>query len=286
MIRHGEIDLFGITAWEYAKVLDFVDPNSLLVEDYLWRTAWSMSCWCTMPVHSRNSATFTAGHLTTHIHRDMNLVPAWIGNLLSNDNLPRMDVFFADQVARDSITQVVLPVFFRRMDAACLARRYFETAVELNPQLGKDLRALAISPKVVPIALCFQKNCSVASQQVFKDAIARSSALPAGQQIAALYQSRTFISRPPSVMNVTPGDVARIRTRARSHAAAREGTSLSGPALERRVQSVLCRVSSAENVECRTYAGMIYAGMASENRPGRRNVHGVQANAVRCAERV
>lgn len=202
MIRHGEIDLFGITAWEYAKVLDFVDPNSLLVEDYLINGMEYV-----MLVHNaspfKKLSDLHGCHLITHIHRDMNLVPAWVGNLLSNDNLPRMDVFFAEQVARDSITQVVLPVFFRRMDAACLARRYFETAVELNPQLGKDLRALVISPKVVPIALCFQKNCSVASQQVFKDAIARSSALPAGQQIAALYQSRTFISRPPSVMNVT-----------------------------------------------------------------------------------
>jgi hypothetical protein len=109
MIRHGEIDLFGITAWEYAKVVDFVDPNSLLVEDYL---IYGMEY--VLLVHNagpfKKLSDLHACHLITHIHRDMNLVPAWIGNLLADANLPRMDLFFAEQVARDSITQVVLPV--------------------------------------------------------------------------------------------------------------------------------------------------------------------------------
>jgi ABC-type phosphate/phosphonate transport system substrate-binding protein len=202
MIRRGEIDLFGITAWEYAKVVDFVDATSLLVEE-------SMADGMEYVLLVHNASPFKklsdlhGGHLATHAHRDMNLMPAWIGNLLANDNLPRMDLFFADQVARSSVTQVVLPVFFRRMDAACLSRRYFDIAVELNPQLGKDLHALAISPKVVPITLCFHKNCSPASVAILKSSIARSAALPAGQQINALYQTRTFISRPSSCMNGT-----------------------------------------------------------------------------------
>jgi ABC transporter, phosphonate, periplasmic substrate-binding protein len=202
MIRHGEIDFFGITAWEYAKVFDFVDQNSLLVEDYL-----GDGIEYVLLVHNaspfKKLGDLRGGHLVSHVHRDMNLVPAWIGNLLAADNLPPMDAFFADHAARDSVTQVVLPVFFRRMDAACLARHHFETAVELNPQLGKDLRALAISAKVVPIALCFHKNCSTAAEQLLKSDIARSSSVPAGQQIAALYQSRTFVSRSSACMNAT-----------------------------------------------------------------------------------
>jgi len=202
MIRHGEIDLFGITAWEYAKVADFVDASSVLVEDYI-----GDGMQYVLLVHNaspfKKLADLHGGHLTTHIHRDMNLLPAWIGNLLAGDNLPRMDVFFGEQVARDSVTQVVLPVFFRRMDAACLARRHFEIAAELNPQLGKDLHALAISPKIVPIALCFHKNCSAAAEGFLKNAIIRSASLPAGQQIAALYQSRGFATQSSSCMNAT-----------------------------------------------------------------------------------
>ena len=202
MVREQEIDLFGITAWEYAKLVDSVDPTSVLVEDSL---AEGMEY--VLLVHNASSfkslRDLHGGQITIHRHRDMNLVPAWIGNLLAADGLPRMDAFFANQISNDSITQVVLPVFFRRIEAACLSLRHFETAVEMNPQLGKDLRALEVSPKVIPIALCFRKNCSPEGKRVLKDAIARAATIPAGQQIVALYQSRTLVSRPASCMNDT-----------------------------------------------------------------------------------
>lgn len=202
MVRQGEIDLFGITASEYAKIVDFIDPVSLLLEDGI---ADGMEY--VLLVHNSSQinklSDLRGGHVTAHLHRDMNLAPAWIGNLLAADGLPRMDDFFADWAVRDSVTQVVLPVFFRRMDAACLARRRFDAAVELNPQLGKDVHALAISPKVVPIALCFHKNCSARGRKVLTDAIEQAESIPAGQQIVALYQSRRLVSRPASCMNGT-----------------------------------------------------------------------------------
>jgi hypothetical protein len=133
----------------------------------------------------------------------MNLAPVWLGELLAANNLPRMDLFFSNQLLRDNVAQVVLPVFFRRMDAACLARKHFETAVEMNPQLGRDLLALAISPKLVPITLSFQKNCKPADKELLIGAISRMSTLTAGQQIVALYQSRTLVLRPVSCMDVT-----------------------------------------------------------------------------------
>jgi ABC-type phosphate/phosphonate transport system substrate-binding protein len=202
MIRQGTIDLFGITAWEYAQVVQFVDPSSILLED-------SEADGLEYVLVVRNDSPFKelsdlrGGHLTTHHHRDMNLLPAWIGNLLAASNLPPMDVFFGDQVMRDSITQVVLPVFFRRMDAAGLERRHFDTAVELNPQLGKDLHALIVSPKVIPISLCFQKNCSPEGKKLLMNAIAKVESIPAGQQIVALYQSRKLVPRTASCMNST-----------------------------------------------------------------------------------
>lgn len=203
MIKEGSVDMFGITAWEFLKVIDMLD-STLLIEDYL---AQSGGMEYVLLVHNaspfKQIGDLRGRHLVIHHHRDMNLVPAWIGNLLAADKLPRMDLFFGEQTLRDSVTQVVLPVFFRRIDAACLARKHFETAVELNPQLGKDIRVLAISPKVIPIVLCFHKNCSRESKVRLIDVITRAESMPAGQQIIALYQSRVLVPRPASYMNVT-----------------------------------------------------------------------------------
>jgi len=141
--------------------------------------------------------------LVTHYHRDMVLSPAWLGTMLAANNLPQTDHFFASQKLTDNLNQVVLPVFFRRTDVACLARRNWETAVELNPQLGRDLRFLAVSPKLVPIAIAFRRGCSPEGRKILIDSILRVASVTAGQQIVALYQSHGFIVRPTSIMNST-----------------------------------------------------------------------------------
>jgi len=199
MIRQGTIDCFGITAPEYAKVADFIDPDSMILQDYL-----ADGVEYVLVVH--NNSTYKkledlrGAQLVVHHHRDMALAPAWLGTLLAKNHLPPPEHFFGDQLLRDSLTQVVLPVFFRRLDAACLLRTHWETAVELNPQLGRELRFLAVSPKLVPILICFRRKCNPEGKRILTDAILRISSLPGGQQIVALYQARGFVERPGSVM--------------------------------------------------------------------------------------
>jgi ABC-type phosphate/phosphonate transport system substrate-binding protein len=133
----------------------------------------------------------------------MVLLPAWLSTMLAASGLPQPETFFASQKLSDKINQVVLPVFFRRVDGACLARRNWETAVELNPQLGHDLRPVAWSPKVIPIACCFRRNTDPVARRALIASIQSISNLTAGQQIVALYQSRGFVERPLAVMKGT-----------------------------------------------------------------------------------
>jgi ABC-type phosphate/phosphonate transport system substrate-binding protein len=133
----------------------------------------------------------------------MVLFPAWLSTMLAANNLPLPERFFTAQTLNDKVNQVVLPVFFRRMDAAGLARRDWETAVELNPQLGRELRPLAVSPKVIPILLAFRRGTSPVARKALIDSIQKISTFTAGQQIVALYQSRAFTIRPLSVMKST-----------------------------------------------------------------------------------
>ena len=165
-------------------------------------------------------ADLKGAQLLTHFHRDMVLATAWLGTLLAANNLPQPDHFFGNAKHTDNLNQVVLPVFFRRADAACLARRNWETAVELNPQLGRDLRALAISPRIIPISIAFRRGCSPEGRRVLIDSILKVASLTAGQQIINLYQSRGFIVRPTSVMN---GTVEMVRQYERISAATRKG---------------------------------------------------------------
>jgi hypothetical protein len=201
-IRQDTIECFGITALEFVKIAALVDTDYLLLQDYL-----SEGMEYVLLVHKngpfKKIADLKGAELLTHFHRDMVLAPAWMGTLLAANNLPQADHFFASQKSIDNLNQVVLPVFFHRADAACLARRNWETAVELNPQLGRDLSILAVSPRVVPIAIAFRRGCSPEGRKMLIDAIQRVASVSAGQQIVTLYQSRGFIVRPTSIMSGT-----------------------------------------------------------------------------------
>lgn len=218
-IRQGTIECFGVTALEYVKVADLVDPDYLLLQDYL---ADGMEY--VLLVHNNSQfkriSDLRGTHLITHFHRDMVLAPAWLGTVLAASGLPQPEKFFASQKLTDNLNQVVLPVFFRRADAACVAKRNWETAVELNPQLARDVRALAVSPKLVPIGIAFRRGCSVEGRKVLIDSILKVNSVAAGQQIVSLYQSKGFTVTTTALMEST---IAMIRQYERVSSSAQKG---------------------------------------------------------------
>ena len=201
-VRQGTLDCYGMTALELAKVVELTDPDSLVVEDYM---ADGMEYVLLVHTGSRfkQLADLRGAQVLSHLHRDMVLLPAWLSTMLAANNLPAPEHFFAGNKLIGSLNQVVLPVFFGRVDGACLARRSWETAMELNPQLGRDLRLLAVSPKVTPILFGFRRNTNANARKALIDSIQRVYSVPAGRQIVALYQSTAFVVRPIAAMKVT-----------------------------------------------------------------------------------
>jgi len=86
MIRQGEIDMFGITAWEYAKVVDVVDQKSVLLEDTtVGGVEYILLLHNASPF--KKLGDLRGRQIVVHHHRDMNLLPAWMGNMLAAENL-------------------------------------------------------------------------------------------------------------------------------------------------------------------------------------------------------
>jgi ABC-type phosphate/phosphonate transport system substrate-binding protein len=202
MIRQGTVDMCGITAWEYVRVVNFVEPSAILVEEDV-----AKGMEYVLLVHNNSPykklSDLRGRQITIHNHPHMNLLPAWIGNMLATERLPRMDAFFNQQVARSSVTQIVLSVFFHRMDSAALLRKDYETAVEMNPQLGRDLHELAVSPNIVPALCCFRKGSNREYMEKLIAVVSRMESMPSGQEIVALYKARILVTQPASYMNLT-----------------------------------------------------------------------------------
>jgi len=200
MIRAGDVDCFALTAWEFAKVSELLDPNYMMVEDYAVNGVDYL-----LLVHAtsqyRRLEDLRGAKMTLHHHRDTLLVEEWIACQLATAKLPLPERFFEAVDKRDNLNQVLLPLFFRRIPAAAMTRRVYDTAVELNPQLAKDLRIIAVSPKVVGDGFFFRLGCDPEGKRQFQDALVRFKSLPAGQQCLALYQASGFSQRPCSIMS-------------------------------------------------------------------------------------
>jgi len=201
-VRAAAVDCYGITALEYIKVADITDPNFILLQDSIADgLEYILVVNDQSPFHS--IADLRGAQMIVHHHPDLVLAPAWLETTLAAVSMPPPLQFFGSISSRDNINQVALPVFFHRVDVACLARRNWETAIELNPQLGRSMRIIAVSPKLVPIFLAFRRHCSESGRAALIDAIKGITSLAAGQQIVALYQSRGFVQRTAAVLKTT-----------------------------------------------------------------------------------
>ncbi|NTW36129.1 MAG: phosphate/phosphite/phosphonate ABC transporter substrate-binding protein, partial [Syntrophobacteraceae bacterium] len=72
----------------------------------------------------------------------MSLATVWLDTLLAQNGLETTPEFCSRVTIVNKLSQVVLPVFFRKSDACVVTRRGFQTMSELNPQVGKQLRVL------------------------------------------------------------------------------------------------------------------------------------------------
>jgi ABC-type phosphate/phosphonate transport system substrate-binding protein len=202
MIQEGTIDCFVLTAWEYARAAPFIDPEWILVES---KAPAGMEY--VLLVHQESSyhklEELRGRQLTVHHHRDTVMLNAWISILLAKSGQATLDRFFGRVVLHESLTQVVAPLFFRRIDVAALTAISFRMAAELNPQLGKDLRILATSPKVIPEVFCFRRGCTAEAKRSLIAAFSKVKSLTAGQQILALYQTEGYEQQPGKAMQGT-----------------------------------------------------------------------------------
>ena len=131
------------------------------------------------------------------------LAQAWLETLLLQEGFGFTTNFFGRIVLVPKITKVVLPVFFRQMDACVVTRKGFETMIELNPQTGQQLKTLAVSPPVGPFLFCFRADYVSPIRTQIIGEIGNWHTTPAGRQILTIFQCEGLAERPIAAINST-----------------------------------------------------------------------------------
>ena len=202
LIRNAQIDGFAITGLEYVKTLEYIDPEFSVIEDYATSGIdYVILVKRSSPYQKIEDLRHGSIHLLKH--RDTSLLRIWVGMALMQAHQPDAEQFFNAVETHEKVNEVILPLFFGRIQAAGISRRAFSMAAELNPQIGHELRILAASPKIIPAGFWFRKGCDRTLRNAFMQGMVRLKTVTAGRQVLALYQSSGFVSAPGSVMNGT-----------------------------------------------------------------------------------
>ena len=131
------------------------------------------------------------------------LAPTWLEIELLQHQLGRTAQFWGRVTESTKLLRVILPVFFRQADACLVSLRGFETMVELNPQIGQQLKILAKSEPVIPALLCFRGDyLSSYREKIIEEAI-RVNETPAGRQTLALFQAGRLLRGDPASLAST-----------------------------------------------------------------------------------
>jgi len=136
------------------------------------------------------------------------LAPLWLETELLRLRLPVGDRFFGriTRVTKPSLG--IVPVFFKQAAAALVNRRNFETAAELNPQLGEELRILATSPDLIPLMTSYRMDVArIVADNYLKEAQQLKTSA-SGRMILNLFQIDGLTEVPEPLLAETRSLVA------------------------------------------------------------------------------
>jgi ABC-type phosphate/phosphonate transport system substrate-binding protein len=136
-------------------------------------------------------------------HRDTILMQPWIEILLNGAHQPDAAQFFETMEPRDKVNEAILPLFFHKADAVGITRRALNMAEGLNPKLGRELRILAVSPRLISNGFLFRKGVNDVDRRTTFNALTAVGSSLTGRQLLALYESRGFVLCPGPAMNPT-----------------------------------------------------------------------------------
>jgi ABC-type phosphate/phosphonate transport system substrate-binding protein len=124
----------------------------------------------------------------------------WLENILMGKGYASLDAFFGKVSLTRKPSQALLPVFFQQADACLINSDGFETMVELNPQLKRDLRVIAKSPSGATSVICIRTGYKSSLRQVLVDSLRDLHTEPKGQQILTLFKVEKLIPFEPSYL--------------------------------------------------------------------------------------
>ncbi|MCB0742424.1 MAG: PhnD/SsuA/transferrin family substrate-binding protein [Ignavibacteriales bacterium] len=121
-----------------------------------------------------------------------NIIEMWLETTL-NEKEQKLSTFFSEIKTVEKPSQALLPVFFNQIDACVVTEPSFNTMLELNPQLKKELIIIEKSPEFINGIFCLNKSVNENIKNITLDAAQKLTQSISGRQILSLFKSEELL---------------------------------------------------------------------------------------------
>jgi ABC-type phosphate/phosphonate transport system substrate-binding protein len=202
-LQVGRVDALGINILDYAALRRSIRFDPIFVtyvarrqtEQYLLLTHRDSGINGLADLRGRNVS-------LQHYARAC-LAQPWLDTLLVQNGFRPVAEFAGKISFNPKLSKTILPVFFRQVEACVATRSGFATMIELNPQLGKQLKILAASPELVPVVFCFRADYAPRFREPLLAGMRELHQTPVGQQVLTIFQTEKIEEQPASFLNST-----------------------------------------------------------------------------------
>lgn len=141
---------------------------------------------------------FRNRRLTLSKYQDLEAL--YLNTLLLRNHLPEIPRFFSERLEAKNANIAIMDVFFRKSDITIVRESEFQTAVELNPQLGKQLEVIDKSPAFLPALGSVRKSLDQDKVRSLMRDIEKVSESGKGGKILSVSQAASIVTIPREEM--------------------------------------------------------------------------------------
>jgi ABC-type phosphate/phosphonate transport system substrate-binding protein len=187
LLKKGEAEIIALRVDEYfqLELSGQIGISLVGVRDENWAEQYVLLARAADGL--RGLVDLSGKRLVSLSGRRMGLAAEWLNIQLRESNLPEVDQHFGQVKQSAKVSGAVLPVFFKQADACITTQSGFETMSQLNPQLGKQLSAIKISPSLLPSLICLRKDLDPDLKEELRQALLSLHTDTGGQQVLTLF---------------------------------------------------------------------------------------------------
>jgi phosphonate transport system substrate-binding protein len=200
LLRSNRVDAIELPVADYVTLSKEAKFDPLFVASTGGRIAEEYVVLVHRDSRIETLADLRGRHLNLYSHYRACLAQPWLDTLLVQQGLPPAAEFFREVAPNSKLTKVVLPVFFRQVDACLVTRSGFEIMNELNPQTGKQLKIIATSPGIVPAVFCFRADIPAEIKEPYVKGLRELHQHAAGQQVLTIFHREKLEEHPASCL--------------------------------------------------------------------------------------